>query len=370
MSAELRDSYDSIYQDALAQMTLGNSEKAIESMLRIVRRLCRLRSETLERKPNLQETLESAWHSAVEFLRWEKRYDKAIAVCEQVLDCLPPPNRNDARIRIASLMIEKGDVEAGLSRLRHIAQESQTFGSWAELGAEYVALRRYEEAEKCYESALALAENNDQAAMADLGLHQIYKERSDVDQALSAWSMAVVLDPDLVDEANQVYTWLIERGDLDKVQQYLQRERDPLRLTFYQGLLDWKAGREEAAKGKWRQILDVEVDPQGTNVEVWMEAALRLGEPAKVIEVVEKVLSPRYVMSGKTMILTAIAYVLLDKIDEAKRWLELVVTRLRRAWPSRDKIPADDWALVTSLSPSEESLRQVASFFETGKHGA
>jgi tetratricopeptide (TPR) repeat protein len=370
MSAELRDSYDSIYQDALAQMTLGNSEKAIESMLRIVRRLCRLRSETLERKPNLQETLESAWHSAVEFLRWEKRYDEAIAVCEQILDCLPPSGRNDARVRIASLMIEKGDAEEGLSRLRDIAQESQTFGSWAELGAEYVALRRYEEAAKCYESALALAENNDQAALANLGLHQIYKEQGDVDQALDAWSMAVVLGPDLASEADEIYAWLIERGDLDKAQQYLRRERDPLRLGFYQGLLDWKAGREQEARSKWRQIVDTEVDPQGTDVEVWMEAALRLEEPAKVIEVVEEVLSPQHAMSLKTMILIAIAYVLLDEIDQAKRWLELAVTRLRRSWPSRDKIPADDWAFLTSLSPSQESLRQVASFFETGKQGA
>ena len=57
MSAELPDSYQAIYQHAIQQMGVGESQEAIDSLLRIVKRLSRLRPETLQRKANLQRTL-------------------------------------------------------------------------------------------------------------------------------------------------------------------------------------------------------------------------------------------------------------------------------------------------------------------------
>ena len=53
MPVELADSYESIYRQAVAEMSAGNADEAIDLMLRIVRRLGRLQPETLERKSNL-----------------------------------------------------------------------------------------------------------------------------------------------------------------------------------------------------------------------------------------------------------------------------------------------------------------------------
>ena len=78
MSVELPDSYQAIYQRAIQQMGVGESQEAIDSLLRIVKRLSRLRPETLQRKPNLQQTLYGSWNAVTQFLSWENRHQEAI----------------------------------------------------------------------------------------------------------------------------------------------------------------------------------------------------------------------------------------------------------------------------------------------------
>ena len=93
------------------------------------------------------------------------------------------------------------------------------------------------------------------AAIGNLGLVRIYQESDRVDEALEAWSMAVVLNPEIGANVSAIYAWLIERGDLERAETYLNREQEPLRRTFYRGLLDWQAGRHDAARKKWRDVV-------------------------------------------------------------------------------------------------------------------
>jgi tetratricopeptide (TPR) repeat protein len=280
MPTELPDSYESIYTRALTQMAEGRGDEAIESMLRIVNRLGRLRPETLQRRTNLQQTLVAAWDASIRFLRWEKRYDQAIATTESVLDRLPSPE--SGRRRVASLMIEKGEVEEGLTRLRQIAETLNDFGSWIDLGAEHFALKRYGKAETSYQSALAMAESNEHAVIANSALLRVYQETDRVDQVLDVWNLALVLDPELAEQAVEVYGWLIRRGELDRARPFLERERNPITRTFYEGLLEWYAGQQEAARQRWREVLEMDPGQQNTQIETWMEAALRLDEPQRV----------------------------------------------------------------------------------------
>jgi len=362
MPVELADSYESLYRRAFTRMAVGRTDEAIELMLRIVNRLRRLRPETLERRPNLQGMLLTAWGSVVHFLRWEKRYDQAIAVCESVLDRLPSPDAG--RRRIASLMIESGEVEGGLTRMRQVAEESPSYDSWTGLGAEYIILKRYDEAEACYQSALSLAGSNEEAAAANTSLFRVYRETDRVDRALSAWNMALVLDPDLAGQVYWVYAWLIERGDLEEAAKYLEREREPVRRTFYLGLLAWQAGEQDAARERWRDVLDMEVDEGESDVEAWMEAALRLGEPEKVIDLEGDVLVRSAPDSVEGAILMGIAYAMLDEVEDAAEWFDQATLRFQRAWPSRDKIPAEKWTLLTSLVSDEGTLQSVAAYFD------
>jgi tetratricopeptide (TPR) repeat protein len=329
-------------------MGFGRPDEAIESLWRIVNRLTRLRPQTLRKKETLQAILVTAWGSLVQFLRWEGRYDEAISACEKVTDHLPADHGADRRI--GSLMIERGDVEEGLERLRQLADDKQSFMSWADLGAEYVALRRYEEAEPCYQTALSLAESNETAAIANAGLFRIAKETDRVGDALNAWSMIAVLDPDLADHVAEVYTWLIERGDLERAEKYLNREQDPISRTFYQGVIDWQSKRPDAAQSKWRRVLGMELDDEA-DATPWIEAEEALLERDAGISVDEAAL-------------LGIAHAMLDEVDKAKMWFEQIIERQKRGWPKKHKIDSQQWTLLRSVVTNQETVQALADYFD------
>ena len=85
----------------------------------------------------------------------------------------------------------------------------------------------------------------------------------------------------MADQEYQVYNWLIRQGLVQEAAPYLEREPVPIRRAFFQGLVDWQANRQDAARRKWQQVLDHRMpSPEETvDVEAKMEAALRLGSP-------------------------------------------------------------------------------------------
>jgi tetratricopeptide (TPR) repeat protein len=361
VSVELDDSYEAIYQRAISQMGFGRTDEAIESLWRIINRLTRLPPQTIQRKENLQRILTATWEGLVQVLRWEGRYDEAISACEKVIDHLSEEDGADRRI--GSLLIERGDVEKGLHHLRQIVDEKPSFMSWADLGAEYSALEQHQEAKSCYQAALSLAQSNEAAAVANAGLFRVARETGRVEDALSAWNMIAVLDPDLGDHVSEVYTWLLERGDLERAEKYLNREPDPIYKTFYQGMIDWQSERPDAARSKWRRVLEMELDDD-SDATPWIEAALRLGEPQRATEAEEMLLERDSRISADEAVALGIAHAMLDEIEDAKGWFEQVIARLKRGWPVRSKIGAEQWSLLTSVVTDQETVQALADYFD------
>jgi tetratricopeptide (TPR) repeat protein len=366
MSVELPGSYETLYQRALYLMGTGESQEAIDLMLRIVHRLCRLRPETLQRKPHLQQTLLASWSAAVQFLRWEQRFDEAIAITQEVLERLPDPSAGQKRI--ASLRIERGEVQEGLAGMRQVAEEQDDLDSWFTLGAEYGVLERYDEALDCYQTALGRATSNEEAALVNLSIVRIHQAANRLDAALDAWNMAVVLDPELADEVESVYVWLIRQGALEQAASYLERDTQLVRRTFYEGLLHWQAGRQQAARGKWSDVLSLEeeIDSSAGDVEAWMEAALRLDLPAQADGIVQELSLQGETLSVQAGVLHGIAKLMLGELASAEGLFEQAVRRLERGWPARTEIPAVFWDLLTLVVADQESTRRAAPYFETG----
>jgi len=359
----LNDSYETIYQRAMQQMALGETEQAIEGLWRIVRRLTRLKPETLQHKESLQALLLAAWNSLATFLRWEERYDEAISACEAVRQHLSA--EQGVGRRIASLTIERGDVEEGLALFRQAVDQNPSAGSWADMGAEYVALGRYDEAETCYKSALPLAQSNEEATIVNLGLFRVYRETDHPQQALGAWNMAAVLDPDLGDMVSEVYTWLIEHGDLEGAEKYLSRERSTMRRRFYQGLLDWTAGRQEEARAQWRSVVSMDLEGPAADPASWIEAALRLGSPQTVLDQEETLIDAEEGVQSDVATLLGLAHAMQGQLEEAQGWFEAVVDRLERDWPRRLEISSDMWQLAQALIPDAETLAAIDKYFES-----
>jgi tetratricopeptide (TPR) repeat protein len=361
---ELNESYEAIYQRAIDALARDDTDQAIQLLWRIVNRLTRLRPETLQRRESLERTLRTAWHSLAQILRNEGRYDEAIRACETVeghLSGAQAPER-----MIASIQIEQGAVEEGLSQLRQIAEETSSMAAWADLGTEYAGLERYEEAEAAYKAALRAATSNEEAAFVNLALFRTYQDMGQIEDALSTWSMASVLEPDLATHVMEVYSWLIERGELDRARRYVAREEDPARRMLYEGLIEEKEGHEEEARSIWQRVVRLDPQAEEVNEEAWSEAALRLGEPQRVISFEKDIGGDLNLVSVGQATLFGIAEAAAGEMEEATGWFGQVRQELERAGHPTGKIEVKYRDLLAQAVPDQERVQALSSYFEEG----
>lgn len=363
MPVDLNDSYETLYQRAISQMEIGNANQAIELLERIINRLTRLRPETIQQKQRLRTILDATWESLVRFLRWQKQHDRAIAVCKQVSSHVP--DSQEPRYQIGSLMIDRGDEQEGLEQIKQTLAEDPSLEGWIILGAEYLNLERYDEAIASYQSALKLATDNESAALANIGLFLTYRAQGCLQDALDTWAMVVVLDPDMADQVSEVYTWLIERGDLEQATKYLEREPEQIRRAYYRGVIEWERGNEQAARSHWRRVLNMDAERETADVASWMRAALRLGSPAQAIMVGTHQLEHHGGLPVEASTILGIAFAATGQIDDAEQWFEQVIARLRRSRPARNEIDARHWQLLTSVVPDLETIESLVPFFDT-----
>jgi tetratricopeptide (TPR) repeat protein len=359
---ELNESYEAIYQRAIDALARDDTDQAIQLLWRIVNRLTRLRPETLQRRENLERTLRTSWHSLGQILRNEGRYDEAIQACQAVAGHLSGARAPERMI--ASIQIEQGAVEEGLSQLRQIAEETSSMAAWADLGTEYAGLERYEEAEAAYRAALRMAASNEEAAFVNLALFRTYQDMGRIEDALSTWSMASVLEPDLATHVMEVYTWLIERGELDRARRYVAREEDTARRMLYEGLIAQKEGHEEQARSIWQRVTRLDPQAEGVNEEAWSEAALRLGEPQSVRSLAETTSVDLNLVSVGQATLFGIADAAVGEIDAAQKWFDQVQQELGRAGHPTGKIEARYRDLLALVTADQETVQALSSYFE------
>jgi tetratricopeptide (TPR) repeat protein len=262
-------------------------------------------------------------------------------------------------------MIDRGDVGEGLTQMERVVTANPSLEAWMDLGAEYVALERSEKAISAYKSAVKLATDNEGAALANFGLFLAYRDAGHTEEALSTWSMVVVLDPELSDRVSEVYVYLIDHGEIDRAVKYVNREPDPIRRNYYEGLIDWLREDEQAARAKWRRVLNMDVEQETADSAAWLLSAIRLEQPEQAIETGRHLLTHEPALSNEASIAMGTAYAMTDRPAEAKEWFERVVARLHRSWPSQGRIEARHWRLLTSVVSDEETLQSLASYFDT-----
>ncbi len=364
MPVELDDSYESLLDRAVQQMAMGKSQDAIDLVLRVVNRLSKLSAETLASKPLSRATLMNAWQIAVEFLRWEKRLDEAVAVCERLNAA--HPELGEVSIRIHTLRIERGEVEQGLAGLRQAVEHADQAHSWTVLGIQLRELGQPEQAEVCLKKALARADNDDAFANAHLELFMLYRSQHRLVQALESWDMAATLWPEQADNANVLYRWLIEEGEIERAQSYLRRERNPVWREFFAGLIDWHGGQTVRASNHWRQVLNTQIDEGAPALVEWLEAALRLGEADVVSAEIERQLDSGNTPPPFAWMIDGLACALTGRIDDAHSILADVVRMLERRWPSHSGIEGW-WPLVTDVISDPDTRSALAGYFDQGE---
>lgn len=359
----LMDSYQDLYTQARTARLSGQHEDAITIYARIIERLSELSPETLQGRPDLEELLRQAGQELVEVLRWERRYDEAVELEENLID-LFPQEELVRRTEIANLLIERGQVEEGLSRLREIAEaDRDNIWGWITLGAQYVWLRRFDEAEAYLKQAADLPGATDEdVAFAHHYLFQSFKEQDRYEEAAAAWERARRLDPELQSSLSEVYRMFIESGDHKQAHSYLRREKNRLRYLFHLGLMDHQQGDEYAAHRQWRRLAELEPDSYEEGHDDWAEACLRIGLVQQAIAGLARRVNQGEI-SLRRMLLLGAAWALAEDTERAKAALNGAVMILDHSRPRRSKLSRRDWRLFEELVNDEEARKGLEDYF-------
>lgn len=354
MTVELDDSYESLLDRAVECIFLDDLPGASELAWRVIRRLRRLSPETLARRPEHLTILLTAHTIWAELERWQGRHEQAIAVSEQLL--AEHPELDEINMWIGRLRVEQGQVEEGMTILRNAAERMNTSYGWNILGTQLADLGQADQAERCYRNALACAKDDEDAATVYRNLFEFYKTQHQVADAIDAWNAMLVLTPDMADQSPAFYGWLIDQGEIKQAQLLVQRERNPLIQKFYNGLIAWRTGQPERARRLWQDVFQAEDAP----IVEWMEAGLRLGHWAEVIEEFVRTDEKDYI---SVLTLVGLAYALGGNVEMMHDVLQKAVYILEKHWPARSKI-SERWSLVTDLITDPQLLTALSKYFE------
>lgn len=364
MSVELADSYDAIFRKGVKDIAAGRLPSAIEGMRRIFNRLSRLKPETLERDAYAKDILLNAWYYLVESLRWERQLDQAMEVCEQMIE--RQPQLTIPYLVVPSIMVDQGRVEEGLSRLRQMAENESSVDAWSALGAEYLFLKQYDQAESAFYTAMACAQDNQDSVEIQKSLMDMYKEMGRAQDAVDAWNMILVLDPDQSDNSGQILRWLIDHGELGLAAEVLRQEADPIRHHFYRGLMDWVSGRPQQARQQWQWVCQKHPQdlPISWPVPEWIEAALRLGRAQDAFQMGRESMQQGVQFGVNEFLLMACACAMLGETLKMKSYLDSVLTTFKQRRSSVSHIPAEKWNLVTDIISDKQILDTLWPYFE------
>jgi len=359
----LPDSYQDLYDEARSARLAGRHEEAIPIYTRIVERLCELSPETLRGRPDLEELLRQAAEELLEILRWERHYDQAIELEEKLITMFPQEDLV-RRTEIANLLIERGQVEEGLSRLREIAEaDPDNIWGWITLGAQYLWLGRYEEGETYLQRAVELEGAADEdVAFAYHYLFQLYKEQDRFDEAVSAWEKGRQLDPEMESTLPEVYKMFIAAGDYRQAHSYLRRERNRLCYLLHLGLIDHEQGDEFAAQRQWRHLADMDPRNYEEGHDEWAEACLRIGLIQQAINELARLVNQREITSHRMMLL-GLGWAMAGDVEKAKAALNGAVMILDHSRPRQSKLSREDWRLFKELVQDEEVLKALEEYF-------
>jgi tetratricopeptide (TPR) repeat protein len=362
----LPSSYEGLLLEARSLQEAGQVAEAIARYEYLLARLARLSDKIVERRPSLLDIRKQAIADLIPLLRWEHRLAEAIEQ-QQTLLALDPERAALWRRELASLRVEKGEVDAGLAALRALAEEEPADPwTWLALGHEPRLEGRFAEAQRALDRALEAArssqDNTDALATAHYERFRLFKEKNRWEDAVAAWEQAITLQPKALDgTVSQVVKMLTDAGLYGMARPYVDRDPNPIRAGLQRGLLDYMTGKAFGAMQAWQQAaaLDPREHPGGE--EAWMEAALRAGKAREVTERADE-LTARH-PSTRSLTLAGMAWAAVGNGEAAHALLEQALMVQRRQRPVRQKLEGADWRLLNSVVQDNNIKSALRPFF-------
>jgi tetratricopeptide (TPR) repeat protein len=359
----LPDSYEGLQARAQSLTQAGDLENAIAVYRRLVERLGRLSDNILVRRPQLRAIHQQSRMELINLLASEGRYTEAIEV-GQVLLQTDPEKTEVWRRNLAVLRIARGEVEEGLAELRTLADETPDEpDGWILLGAESRLAGRLDESRKALDRALevCLAQETEKLANAHYQRFLLYREMSQVEEAVNAWEEAVAHSPEVGRTVREVYTMLTEVGRYGEARRFMARDENAMQAGFQEGLIASMSGQPGQAKVAWRQVSALDPDEFEYGHDAWVEAVLRLGDPDPALAWLQDAL-PRY-GTPRLLVLSGIGWAMRDDADLSGLLFQRAIDLRRHERPPKQKLDSADWRLLDSLVTDDKVKAPLKSYF-------
>jgi tetratricopeptide (TPR) repeat protein len=368
----LPDSYEGLFIQARSLVQADLVPDAIAAYQRLIQKLGGLSDRVLDRRPQLKNMRKQAIVELIDLLEWERRFAEAMEYQKNLLDN-DPERATVWRRRLATLRIQKGETEPGLTDLRALAEEvPDDPWNWLSLGEETRLEGRFAESLAAFERAASAASVGGQAqdekrgadALASAHYRQflLFKDMARWDDAVKAWEEAAALKPDEVTETlPDLYKMLTEAGLYSMARTYVDRDTNSLRAGMQRGLLDLMTGKPGEAMQGWRTVAALDPLSFDSGQEAWIEATLRWGDPQPVLDRLDALLSGHG--STRVLILGGMAWAMSGKAETAGAMLQRAIDLLRRERPPKSKLDGADWRLLTELVPYADLRAALKPYF-------
>lgn len=360
----LPGSYEDLFRQAQAMTLAGDPQEAVDLYSHLVQKLERLSESVLARRPGLRDMQRQARLQLAELLQSEGRYAEAIEVEEGLLKS-HPEQANIWQRDLAILRIAKGEADRGLAELQTLADRTpDDVWNWILLGNEARIEGRFLESEAAFGRALEVAGGKDDSkplAEIQYGRFLLLKAMGRTEEALAAWEETVSREPAAKRTIHEVYTMLTDAAWLVQAQEYVARDENPLRSGFQRGVLAQLTGDPAKAKEEWQAVAALDPMAFEDGQECWVEAVLRLGDPAPVLDRMQQLV--RRQGTVRLLVLAGIAWAMRGERKPAQQLLEQSVHFLRRGRPPKQKLDGADWRLLHSLVTHEEIRASLKPYF-------
>jgi tetratricopeptide (TPR) repeat protein len=359
----LPDSYEGIHERARALLQSGDIEGSIALYRRLTDRLNNLSDRILDRRPQLRDLHREARLMLANLLASEGRYAEAMEV-ERVLLKTHPAEADTWRRELAVLRIAKGEVEAGLTELRTLAEAAPDDPErWLVLGLENRLAGRLVDSQAALDQALEVCREDDADSLASVHFQRflLYRELKQVDNALAEWEEAVAHAPEAGTTVREVYTMLTDAGRYEEALRYVARDQNPLQAGFQRGLVASLTGKMREARQDWRAVANLDPSEFEYGHDAWVEAVLRLGDPDPALEWLQESL-PRY-GTARLLVLSGIGWAMRKDPEVAAALFQQAISLLRRRRPPKQKLDRADWQLLDSLVTDEDTKNPLKTYF-------